>query len=183
MAIMMNMAIKASQDVGVILRVVRAGRGITQRKLAELSGVSQSLITKIEKGRIKNPRRRVRLALARALDQPPEVFVTDNELQKEERRADLTSMLVRCGVSERAAGLISRSIRERAVDDVGEALVKSGSEFQNEKRRADLTSMLIRCGVSERAARLISMSIQDRAVDDVNEALVKSGKEACQNDH
>lgn len=98
----------------MVLRLARVAQRMTQRELATLSGLSQSLVTKIENGRVKNPRPEVRLALAKALQQPPDLLLTSEEMDAQDEKDGLMAMLVRCGVAERAAGLIVQSIRARS---------------------------------------------------------------------
>jgi transcriptional regulator with XRE-family HTH domain len=104
--------------LGTVLKLARIAKGLTQKELANLSSVSQSLITKIENNRVVNPSKSVRLSLSKALQQPPSIFMTSNEIEKENRKAELVSMLIRCGVREPAASLIVKSIRERSLEKV-----------------------------------------------------------------
>lgn len=118
-----------SVTLGMTLRLARVAKALTQKELAGLSGISQSLITKIENGRILSPSRSVRLSLAKALGQPADIFMTSTEIQKEEKKADLVSMLMRCGVSEKAAYLIVRSIRDRSLEAIRNELERDGKEM------------------------------------------------------
>lgn len=110
------------RGVGVLVKLARIAQEMSQRNLATAAGVSKSLITKIEAGKVKNPSPEVRLALARALDMPPEFLATKKELDSEEVKRDLISTLVRCGVSKNAAVLIVKSIRSRARKEIVGAL-------------------------------------------------------------
>jgi transcriptional regulator with XRE-family HTH domain len=110
------------RGIALIVKLTRVAQGKSQRDLAADAGVSKSLITKIEAGKVKNPGPEVRLALARALDMPPELLATKKDIDSEEVKRDLVSTLVRCGVSKTAAVLIAKSVRSRAREEVGKAL-------------------------------------------------------------
>jgi transcriptional regulator with XRE-family HTH domain len=122
MAILTERAIKMNKEIGLVLKLARTARGLNQQQLAEVSGVSQSLITKIENGHVKNPRPFIRISLARALKLPPEIFVSADEIENEKKRETLVSMLTRCGVWQEAASLIVDAIRDRSRDKVIRAL-------------------------------------------------------------
>jgi len=117
-----------SARLGTVLRLARIAKVLTQKELADLSGVSQSLITKIENNRVVNPSSSVRLSLAKALGQPPSIFMISTEIEKEGKKADLVSMLIRCGVREPAASLIVKSIRDRSLEKVRHTLEENESE-------------------------------------------------------
>jgi transcriptional regulator with XRE-family HTH domain len=53
------------------LREARTRRGFTQAQLAEKSGVEQAVISKLERGVVKNPGFRIVLKLAEALRLDP----------------------------------------------------------------------------------------------------------------
>lgn len=57
------------------LREQRNRAGLTQRELAELSGVSRWTIIDIERGRVRSPRVFTIVALAFALDVDPAILV------------------------------------------------------------------------------------------------------------
>ena len=110
------------KSLAMVLRVARVAVGLTQRELALLSGVSASLITKIEHGRIKRPRPQVRKALAQALQQPLELFEGCLEAEGNSDTTSLISMLVRCGVDRTAAELIINAMRARVRSKVVDLL-------------------------------------------------------------
>ena len=124
MASLTERAIQMNEEIGLALKLARIARGLNQQQLAEVSGVSQSLITKIENGRVRNPRPFVRISLAKALQLPPEIFVSSDEMESEKKKEALASMLTRCGVEQRAASLIVDVIRDRSRDKVMRALSK-----------------------------------------------------------
>lgn len=112
------------KEFGLALKLARIARGLNQQQLAEISGVSQSLITKIENGRVRNPRPFIRISLAHALKLPPEIFVSEDDMESERKKESLVSMLTRCGVEQRTASLIVDVIRDRSRDKVMRALSK-----------------------------------------------------------
>lgn len=59
----------ADSGLGARLREKRREQGLTQERLAALSGVSQVMVAKIEQGR-RLPRLPILLELAKALDIP-----------------------------------------------------------------------------------------------------------------
>lgn len=101
-------------DLGTLVKLARVGQALTQTELARRAGVSQAMITKIETGRVKNPGATTRIALADALGHPRALFLAREEIEEEQRKADLVTVLMSVGVSERAARLIVDSIRERS---------------------------------------------------------------------
>jgi transcriptional regulator with XRE-family HTH domain len=114
--------------LGTTLRLARVAKELTQKELADRSGVSQSLITKIENSRV-SPSRSIRLSLAKALGQPADIFMTSTEIEKEEKKAGLVSMLMRCGVNEKAASLIVKSVRDRSLERIRNELDRNGKEM------------------------------------------------------
>jgi transcriptional regulator with XRE-family HTH domain len=60
-----------TRTVGDRLRVVRKRRGLTQRQVARLAGVSLSLISKLEQGERQDTRTETLRRLAVALGVPP----------------------------------------------------------------------------------------------------------------
>jgi transcriptional regulator with XRE-family HTH domain len=56
------------------LREARKRRGLTQVELADLSGVEQTQISRIEKGRVGRPRWETVAKLSRALNYRPEAI-------------------------------------------------------------------------------------------------------------
>lgn len=125
MAILIERAIKMKNEIGLVLKLARIARGLNQQELAVISGVSQSLITKIENDHVKNSRPSVRISLARALHLPPEIFVSPDEMESERKKETLASILTRCGVGQKAASLIVDTIRDRSRAKVMRALSKS----------------------------------------------------------
>ena len=75
--------------VEYLLREVREGKGVTVRKLAEMSGVSKNYICEIENGKA-NPTASVLCALATALEVPIDRIIRceankrdlENDIQK-----------------------------------------------------------------------------------------------------
>ncbi len=62
----------------VLLKEARKEAGLTQRELAERSGVSQNLIARLETGELKNATLKTMCKLAEALDKPVnDVFFAD----------------------------------------------------------------------------------------------------------
>jgi predicted transcriptional regulator len=114
-----------NEDLGLVLKLARIAKRLNQQQLATMSGVSQSLITKIELGSVKNSKPSVRISLARALQLPPEIFVSPEEMESEKKKETLASMLTRCGVSSQAASLIVDAIRDRSRNTIKHALSKS----------------------------------------------------------
>jgi len=55
-----------------MLKQIRKQKGLTQMELAAKSGIHQTLISRLEKGQIKNPSYRVVTQLAAALRVRPE---------------------------------------------------------------------------------------------------------------
>ena len=73
------------KDIRKILKLARAAQDLSQEQLAELSGVSQSLIAKIENGIVKKPSASVRISLAKVLQLPAKIFATDDEIDGQKR--------------------------------------------------------------------------------------------------
>ncbi len=57
---------------------IRKERELTQRQLAQSSGIQQDVISSIETGRVKNPTWRTVRRISAALDLPPEVVFPDD---------------------------------------------------------------------------------------------------------
>lgn len=114
MALMTARKISLTEGFGKVLKLARIACGLTQLELSRKSGVSTSLITKIENGRIQNPRAEIRLVLAKALNQPRELFLSSEKINEQEEKTRLAAMLSRCGVDEKIATMIVNSIRTRS---------------------------------------------------------------------
>ena len=112
------------EGFSTVLRLARVVRGLSQVELSRLTGLSTSLLTKLENGRILKPRPEVRLALAKALGQPVELFLAADELRGQQEKDALVAMLVRCRVSETAATILVNSVHARSRKRVMRALEK-----------------------------------------------------------
>jgi len=78
---------ESASDLGALLRAHRAGRGLTQEELAELSALSVRAIADMERGRTARPYRRSLQRLATALD------LSAGERDKLERAARLPRVI------------------------------------------------------------------------------------------
>ncbi|WP_335755860.1 helix-turn-helix domain-containing protein [Streptomyces malaysiensis] len=72
-----------SANVGKRLQEVRKRRGMTQRQLASASGVSLSLIRKLEQGERADTRLETARQLAQALRIPTTTLIADHEAEPE----------------------------------------------------------------------------------------------------
>ena len=68
----LNMDTHGMRDIGMRLRHARKLRGLTQVKLASLSGVKQASVSDLERGESKSYRGNTLVQLARALNVSPE---------------------------------------------------------------------------------------------------------------
>jgi transcriptional regulator with XRE-family HTH domain len=65
-----------AEQVGEYLRIAREAKGLSQRRLALLSGINQSTVIRVERGDHTNPSPDTLKALARALELPLEELRT-----------------------------------------------------------------------------------------------------------
>jgi transcriptional regulator with XRE-family HTH domain len=107
------------------LKLARVAAGLTQRELAEAAEVSQSMVAKIEAGNSRRPQLEILVRLAKALELPEDLFIEKDKLQEQQDAESLEGMLVRCGVSKEAAGIIVRSLRQSARSELKSALEKN----------------------------------------------------------
>jgi len=113
------------QNIGTLLKLARTAQGLTQRDLARKAGLSQTAIARIESGRISKPGYKICTSLAKALGQSPELFLDAQQMRKEKQKETIASTLVRCGVDEKAAWLIVKSLRSDTKGKVAKALEKT----------------------------------------------------------
>ena len=66
-------------EIGSILKNKRSDKGLTQNELAALSGVTQSMISKIEKGELENITIGILRKLAKALHCLPIDLLPDSD--------------------------------------------------------------------------------------------------------
>lgn len=59
--------VKGGDAMGIELKIARLKKGIKQKELAKVTGVSQQYITALENGKTGNPTRKVMLSISNAL--------------------------------------------------------------------------------------------------------------------
>lgn len=59
--------VKDGDAMGIELKIARLKKGIKQKELAKVTGVSQQYITALENGKTGNPTRKVMLSISNAL--------------------------------------------------------------------------------------------------------------------
>lgn len=73
---------------------------------------------------MKNPGASVRISLAKALQLPPQIFATEDEIDWQKTNESLVAMLTRHGIDENVALLIVGSIRNRSKEKIMRAMKK-----------------------------------------------------------
>lgn len=77
------------ETVGELLKRLLSQKGMSQRKLANLSGVDRGYINSLVKGRRGSITLRIARKLASALDESPEIFLRSTTYQPKESHEDL----------------------------------------------------------------------------------------------